>query len=603
MNTRRRGSGRRMRGGVSDEVKQVIDSKDIGSPTIINPESNFVVVTYWWGRGNVNKNISNVCRDEVLEYLNTDIAIEEEPGFRELHAQFKQLRQAVRRGETPAEWQDVKKRHNDTLSRRYNDPAVKLKIKDREASKREEMIEEGEMDPEKKYEQMIDAWKRNMEHMKCNYMVVEYPIEQRQYQAAINGKPYFIKKCLDVCGGRGVLYIDGDMQIDQYPKIFDIKGVDFMARGWNMDPRANSAYLDRPTDVCFDPWRFETSGGTMFFADTPRAKSLLDVWSAESAKPVHLGKADDRILSMIFTEQRFATTLNVIQLPVEYLWLNRDYNVYQENGPHAYLKDSFISHPACLTSEDSARDQGASSNRDPDNYYEAYIDEQCIDGGVFYYYITLNGNESLIPSMEPYVNYLKSAKNSNGQPAYRVIGFAEKYGEFNSVAEQNLAQADQLKSTYAGQTDIAILPASATIPEILARLKNGQDVTVGGKPCRPIDDQVECILTRIPPQARTFPMDLKNVSMRGKPIPEIDIRELIIDLEAPMYFSAQSPIVIHLLAMCTSLSDLNKHVKDSYLFHSRIRWQLSEDRPPQQGARRKTHKRKTNSKRRMYKKW
>lgn len=26
-------------------------------PTIINKDSKFVVVTYWWGRGNLNKNM------------------------------------------------------------------------------------------------------------------------------------------------------------------------------------------------------------------------------------------------------------------------------------------------------------------------------------------------------------------------------------------------------------------------------------------------------------------------------------------------------------------------------------------------------------------
>ena len=27
-------------------------------PTIVNPDSKFVVVTYWWGRGNDNQNIA-----------------------------------------------------------------------------------------------------------------------------------------------------------------------------------------------------------------------------------------------------------------------------------------------------------------------------------------------------------------------------------------------------------------------------------------------------------------------------------------------------------------------------------------------------------------
>jgi hypothetical protein len=30
-------------------------------PTIVNEQSKFVVVTYWWGRGNFNANISRPC--------------------------------------------------------------------------------------------------------------------------------------------------------------------------------------------------------------------------------------------------------------------------------------------------------------------------------------------------------------------------------------------------------------------------------------------------------------------------------------------------------------------------------------------------------------
>ena len=30
-------------------------------PTIVNPDSKFVVVTYWWGRGNDNQNIARPC--------------------------------------------------------------------------------------------------------------------------------------------------------------------------------------------------------------------------------------------------------------------------------------------------------------------------------------------------------------------------------------------------------------------------------------------------------------------------------------------------------------------------------------------------------------
>ena len=36
-------------------------AKQKKKPTIVNPDSKFVVVTYWWGRGNDNQNIARPC--------------------------------------------------------------------------------------------------------------------------------------------------------------------------------------------------------------------------------------------------------------------------------------------------------------------------------------------------------------------------------------------------------------------------------------------------------------------------------------------------------------------------------------------------------------
>ena len=41
-------------------LKSIIKKKQI-KPTIINKDSNFVVSTYWWGRGNFNQNTARPC--------------------------------------------------------------------------------------------------------------------------------------------------------------------------------------------------------------------------------------------------------------------------------------------------------------------------------------------------------------------------------------------------------------------------------------------------------------------------------------------------------------------------------------------------------------
>jgi hypothetical protein len=74
-----------------------------------------------------------------------------------------------------------------------------------------------------KFETMIENWKTQCTKNNCNYMAVEYPefAKPGGYQMAINAKPLFIKKCLELCGGKSVLYIDGDMNIRKYPVLFD----------------------------------------------------------------------------------------------------------------------------------------------------------------------------------------------------------------------------------------------------------------------------------------------------------------------------------------------------------------------------------------------
>ena len=48
---------------ISDIYKKLFDivPSENKQPTIINPDSNFVVVTYWWGAPNQNANIARPC--------------------------------------------------------------------------------------------------------------------------------------------------------------------------------------------------------------------------------------------------------------------------------------------------------------------------------------------------------------------------------------------------------------------------------------------------------------------------------------------------------------------------------------------------------------
>lgn len=255
-----------------------------------------------------------------------------------------------------------------TLKNKEGEPA--MSIFDR-------LIETFEYVEPQMFQNMIEDWKTSCRAAGCNYLAIEYPAFAAPggYQLAINAKPKFIEKALELCNtlGRqlGVLYIDGDMLIKKYPGIFDMTDIDFMARGWWMDPRANWKMNE---SIMYDPYNFETSGGTMFFNATDASYRLLKLWinTAESASMA--GKADDRVLSLIFNTKGCLTWMKVIQLPVEYLWLTLDYDERMMSEVYDYNKlemDStiLIEHPHCLTSEDTAAGAGASSNRQP-KYYD-----------------------------------------------------------------------------------------------------------------------------------------------------------------------------------------------------------------------------------------
>ena len=257
--------------------------------------STYAVVTYWWGCGNINRNTQLPCPEDIKEAL----------GWGE---------------ELDITMQPVK------------------------------------------YEAMIHRFGQVCAKAKCHYIAKQYPefAVPGGYQKAINAKPLFIKEALDAAkkmGLRGVLYIDGDMDMLTCPKVFDMPDIDVALRGWNMDPRS-SAKAVRTGKICFDSHVLETSGGTMFFSTSEQSYYLLDAWARLSASPGRIGKADDRILSELITANDLHISMNIVQLPIEYLWLSQAYD--DKKGPiKQWRKGALITHPYCLTGEERAADQGA----------------------------------------------------------------------------------------------------------------------------------------------------------------------------------------------------------------------------------------------------
>jgi mannosyltransferase OCH1-like enzyme len=555
------------------------------TPVIVNEASRFVVATYWWGRGKDNANTQAPCPYVFMIQIRNDLEeklYEEDARYTDLiDNEWQPLLDQVESPEgvslnpTPEVWNAwlaVKAKRTAFLNKYFAKPETKKRIAEvlipqytaRPPSTNTDPLQQGDGGLSKKpikFETMLARWEETCKAAGCNYLTVEYPEFAMfgRYQAAINAKPLFIKKAVQSCGGRGVLYIDGDMFVRKYPKIFDVQNVDFMAQGWNCDPRSNMYFKEDP---CFDPYIFETSGGTMFYANTPASLKLLDVWAAESHKPENYGKADDRILSMVFTMQNMVLPISMIQLPIEYLWLTDKYAPFDFQGA-ADVGDVFIEHPECLTAEEAAADQGASNDRYPPRYQDEITRRIACDrpGGIFYEYIAFP-NPGTVEAFAPYLKYMKETINpQSGKPMFIVIPFEETFGPYDKVAAKNKEEGKKINVLLPTNGKI-VLPFTTTIPEILHYLVNGINVYVGSESAGTPEPGIEIVATN-----------------RGKFTPTNYLADLKIDVKQPLFFSSRSRTVKLLLQMCETLEDINKHLYESYIFVSRIRWSIIQQGP------------------------
>lgn len=398
-----------------------------------------------------NKKILKIVKNKTKEYESVKTEIK-----KQMNTKYSYVKPEI-----TAEELESKGELFQEIMKIYEDPSITNK------SLNEILIEKLRYKPAITYDEMIKGWEEQCAKVNVNYMAIEYNefTKPGGYQLAINAKPMFIKKALKLCEPRNVLYIDGDMYVRKYPSIFDLKDIDYMARGWSIDPRSSYKFLET---IMYDPYTFETSGGTMFFSQSSEADTLLNLWIQETKKPVNAGKADDRIISLLFNTKKLLCSMKIIQLPIEYLWLTLFYDDYVGGFLYDYdntiLQDSiFIDHPECLTSEDTAAGEGASSERTPIIYdkFIANISEPISEE--FYEYIFFE-NEDLVKSMKYYLDYMKNAyyfydgndelvqkkfvhpgglHEDNEQPLY-IFNYNKKYGKHNDIHEENIKKMENI---------------------------------------------------------------------------------------------------------------------------------------------------------------
>lgn len=491
----RRKTQRLVRGGSDAESFFARATSHELKPTIVNPKSKFVVVTYWWGRGVQNKNTQRPCPEDAI------------------------------------------------AGQELTTPPIT-------------------------YDKMIENWEEACRKANCNYLAEEYAefAVKGGYQHAINFKPYFIDLALQACYPRSVLYIDGDMRVKVYPSICDIEDIDYMARGWNTDSRPAYSRKENPP-ICFDPYVFETSGGTMFFGNTQNGRALLKYWQNETKK--YPGKADDRILSLAFARYALLTVLTTIQLPIEYLWLDMDYDRYLKEGRQYKRSEVTITHPECLTGEDRAAEEGASTDRYPRGYDKYTSDVMICDWDEIYEYIHFP-SKSMIGPFRPYFDWLE------GTGVVDIVPYAKKYGSFNDTAKKN---EERMKSISIKVRDPVVIvsphkidspsthqvtDAHELIPTILKYIENGQHVIYVPKGTR----SVQTVLGKAIKNGLDFVTKNENNSKyRGGRV-EYSLK---LDSDYPIYFGPKNDVLKHWLRMCDTISSIEKIFNRSYMFLTRVR--------------------------------
>lgn len=473
------------------------------NPVILNEKSSFVVITYWWGRGNINRNLQTPCPYQIDD--------------------------AAKRG-------------------------VTLRIK-----------KQG-----KRYDEMIDEWVENMKKHKLNYLEAEYPMfaVKGGYQNAINYKPHFIEAALRACYPRSVLYIDGDMSIKKYPRILDTPGIDFAARSWTID-------IDDQERMCYDPFVFETSGGTLFFGQTPFGYQLLQMWQEEAKKQP--GKADDRVLSLLFNNKKMMKDLNFVPLPIEYLWLSLLYDPVKSIKKHR--SKPTITHPFCLTSEEAAIELSDEMLKNMQSRiplrYGYYVEDRIRCERIYdiiYEYIAYKDKKTA----EQDSNYLKWLKDNR----HTVVSYTNRYGQYNSIAnrnERNMKIVERMNNHHtiivttsstleSKDYDVHITKKDMIIPTILKYLSHQQSVIY----VPPSSKYLTSTLRSMERKSRNgyqFMAKNKNKSERHFKKEYM----LIIDTTYPIYFSHENTVLFDLVMMSENLQKISSHFNNSSTFLSRIR--------------------------------
>lgn len=266
------------------------------------------------------------------------------------------------------------------------------------------------------YGQQVERLINQCRKFKINYYIARYPIiaEKKLYQIALGLKGVFVENTLKKFPNYKVINLDSDLQILQYPHLFEIDADCFFINWSNFD------------DQCFNPYQLELPGGILGFSNSPNSRALLSLLNEHMISHLHL--AEDKSFSGIITRHFLSTYLRCVWLPINYMYMF-DRHIYDPSlGMYTFIATleedlydnefKFVPNDIVIIHEDF--ETGALSdvfekrvgtvNRFPPNAYRQLGEKlRCLDNIKFKNYINYNLNEDQYKQL--YKDFLWREKN------------------------------------------------------------------------------------------------------------------------------------------------------------------------------------------------
>jgi hypothetical protein len=303
--------------------------------------------------------------------------------------------------------------------------------------------------------------------------------------------------------------------------------------------------------------------------------------------------------------------MKIIQLPIEYLWLSLDYDermlelVYDYD--YSKMNETiFIEHPECLTSEDTASGQGASSDRTPKFY--SFLEENINPVSEEVHEYIMFPDKKMTESFKSYYDYMDTITylddgnevlvkkgfvhpgnpEDNEMPLY-VIRYDDKFGKKKNsedpeytntqIAEINIQTAERMNidslnlKTVDNYVEIQnadnLIDNAKMIRLIIRLLTDGKNVLYNPIKNEGYDavyaDIIKNKYVNSSIELAFIPIFNKNVLNYN------EFYKPLINISQPILFKP-TDILIKFLSMFLSLNQLSEYLNNgSYEFISRIR--------------------------------